>query len=89
LNWADLGEMFFAVVQNRFGGNLKLELMVARLWAILGGVVRDGDAELTAASIYRERERWPGIETMTRGGWKKGEVTGAMAWCPTPWQSLR
>jgi hypothetical protein len=64
--------MFFAVVQNRFGGNLKLELTVARLWAILGGVVRDGAAELTTASIYREGERWPGIETMTRGGCKKG-----------------
>jgi hypothetical protein len=81
--------MFFAVVQNRFGGNLKLELTVARLWAILGGVVRDGPAELTAASIYRERERWPGIETMMRGGWKKGELTGAVNSCLPPWRPHR
>jgi hypothetical protein len=81
--------MFFAVSQSRFGENLKLELTVARLGTILGGVVRDDVAELTVASIYRERERWPGIGTMTRGGRKKGELTGAVNSCPMPWQSLR
>jgi hypothetical protein len=34
--------------------------------------VRDDVAELTVASIYRERERWPGMGTMTSGGRKKG-----------------
>jgi hypothetical protein len=41
------------VFKNRIGGNLKLELTVARLGAILDGVVRDEVAELTAGSIYR------------------------------------
>ena len=39
--------------QNRIGENLKLELTVARLGAILDGVVRDEVAELTVGSIYR------------------------------------
>jgi hypothetical protein len=38
------------------------------LEAILGGVVRDDLAELTAGSIYTKRERWPGIGTITRSG---------------------
>jgi hypothetical protein len=44
-----------------FGGNPKLELTGARLKAILGGVVRDDLAELTAGSIYRPSEGWPRI----------------------------
>jgi hypothetical protein len=47
-------------------------------------VLRDDVAELTVASIYRERERWPGIGTMMRGSRKKGELTGAVNSCPTP-----
>jgi hypothetical protein len=35
-----------------------LELMVARLGAILDGVVRDEVVELTAGSIYRFQGRW-------------------------------
>ena len=44
--------------QNRIGENLKLELTVARLGAILDGVVRDNVVELAAGSIYRRSERW-------------------------------
>jgi hypothetical protein len=36
-----------------------LELTVARLGAILDGVVRDDVAKLTAGSIYRFSGRWP------------------------------
>ena len=60
------------VFLSRFGGSSKFELTGDWLGAILGGVVRDDVAELTVASIYRERERWPGMGTMTRGGRKKG-----------------
>jgi hypothetical protein len=65
------------VILSRFGGSLKFALTGDRLGAILGGVVRDDVAKLTVASIYRERERWPEISMVTRGGQRKGEVTGA------------
>jgi hypothetical protein len=52
------GELDPAVFQNRIGENLKLELTVARLGAILDGVVRDEVAELTVGSIYRFQGRW-------------------------------
>jgi hypothetical protein len=68
---------------------VKFELGGDQLRAILGGVVRDDLAELTAGSIYTKRERWPGIGTMTRGGRRKGEFIDAVNSCPTPWQSLR
>jgi hypothetical protein len=61
---------------NRFGGTSKFKLSVARLEAILGGVVRDDLAKLTVGSIYTKRERWPGIGTMTRGGRRRGCFTG-------------
>ena len=69
LNRAGRSEGVLAVSQNRFGGSSKFKLSVARLEAILGGVVRDDLAELTTDSIYTKRERWPGIGTMTRGCW--------------------
>jgi hypothetical protein len=46
------------VFQNKIGENMKLELTVARLGAILDGVVRDEVAELTVGSIYRFQGRW-------------------------------
>jgi hypothetical protein len=45
------------VFQNRIGENMKLELTVARLGAILDGVVRDEVAEITVGSIYRFQRR--------------------------------
>jgi hypothetical protein len=51
--------------------------------------VCDDLAELTAVSIYRPSERWPGIRAVTRGGRRRGSFTGAVNLCPTSWQSLR
>jgi hypothetical protein len=36
--------------------------------------VLDDLAELAVASIYRERQRWPGISVVTRGGRRRGRA---------------
>jgi hypothetical protein len=41
------------------------------------------------ASIYRDRWRWQGISVGTRDGRRRKKSTGAVAWCPAPWQLLR
>jgi hypothetical protein len=64
--------VFFTAYLNRVGGNAKFELAGDRLGAILGVVVRDDVAKLTAGSIYRPSERWPGI-WVERGGGRKGQ----------------
>jgi hypothetical protein len=64
------GELDPAVFQNRIGENLKLELTVARLGAILDGVVRDEVAELTVGSIYRFQGRWR-LNWWWRGGGRR------------------
>jgi hypothetical protein len=81
--------MFFAVSQNRFGGNLKLALTVARLGAILDGGVCDDVAELTTGSIYTKRKRWPEIGTMTRGGRRDRELLARMNSCLPSWRLHR
>jgi hypothetical protein len=62
--------------------------MGARLEAILGGVVRDDLAELTAGSIYRPSERWPRIWRRTRGGRRKGRLLAQVLSVRSPWLSL-
>jgi hypothetical protein len=74
---------------SRFGGSSKFVLTGDRLRAILGGVVRDDVAKLTAGSIYRLSEWWPGIRAMTRGGRRRGSLLARVNSCPMPWQSLR
>jgi hypothetical protein len=71
---ADHGEINSLGVLEGFGGNLKLELASDRLRAILGGWVRDDPTELTLASIYTKRERWPGIRATMRGGQRSGKL---------------
>jgi hypothetical protein len=83
------GEVLFAVSQNRFGGNLKLVLMVARLGAILDGGVCDDVAELTTGSIYTKRKRWPGIGTMTRGSRRDKELLARVNSCLPSWRPHR
>jgi hypothetical protein len=77
------------VYSNRFGGSAKFELAGDRLGAILGGWVCDDLAELAVASIYRERQRWPGISVVTRGGRRRRGALAHVNSCPMPWQSLR
>jgi hypothetical protein len=67
--------VFFAAYLNRVGRNAKFELAGDRLGAILGVVVRDDVAKLTAGSIYRPSERWPGI-WVERGGGRKVPYPG-------------
>ena len=80
------GEVLFAVSQNRFGGNLKLALTVARLGAILDGGACDDVAELTTGSIYTKRKRWPGIRTMMRGGRRDKELLARVNSCLPSWR---
>jgi hypothetical protein len=60
-----------------------------RLGAILDGWVCDDLVELAVASIYRERQQWPGISVVTRGGRRRGRSLARVNSCSTPWQSLR
>ena len=64
---------------NRFGGSVKFELTGDRLGAILGGWMCDDLAELVVASIYRERQRWPGIFSGDARRSEEEKVTGASA----------
>jgi hypothetical protein len=65
--------VFFAVYLNRVGGNAKFELAGDGLGAILDVVVCDDVAKLTAGSIYRPSERWPGIWVERGGGQRTSE----------------
>jgi hypothetical protein len=89
LNYAGRGETVFTVAETEFGESLKLGLTGDRLRTILGGWVLDNSTELAGASIYRDRWRWQGISVETRGGRRRKKNTGAVAWCPAPWQLLR
>jgi hypothetical protein len=89
LNYADHGETVFTVAETEFGGSSKLGLTGDRLRTILSGWVLDYPTELAGASIYRDRWRWQGISVGTRGGRRRKKSTGAVAWCPAPWQLLR
>jgi hypothetical protein len=60
------------VFLSRFGGSSKFTLPGEQLRLILGGWMLDYLTELMVASIYTERERWPGIAEMTRGGRRRG-----------------
>ena len=74
---------------NRIGGNSKLRLTGDRLRTILGGWVHDDPTELMVASIYRERQRWPGILVVTHGGRRsKSSLARVNPW-HLPWQSLQ
>jgi hypothetical protein len=80
---AGRGEVRFRVAENWFRGNLKLELTVARLGAILDGVVRDEVAELTVGSIYRFQGRWR-LNRWWRGGgrrWRRTQVRWIRVQC--------
>jgi hypothetical protein len=75
---------------NRFGGSVKFELTGDRLGAILGGWMCDDLAELVVASIYRERQRWPGISVVTRDGRRRGRSLAQVLSVRSPWlASLR
>jgi hypothetical protein len=63
--------VFIAAAETELGGNPKFELSGERLRTISGGWVRDDPAELTVASIYRGRQRWPGIWVERGGGQRK------------------
>jgi hypothetical protein len=48
----------------------------------------DDLVELAVASIYRERQRWPGISVVTRRS-EEGRSQACVNSCPMLWQSLR
>jgi hypothetical protein len=77
------------VFLSRFGESLKFVLTGDRLGAILGGVVCDDVAKLTAGSIYRVQQRWPRIAVVTRGSWRMGSLLVCVISGETPWHPLR